>query len=63
MFDRRVFVKNGLLDAVGKMPDYWVILNADSYGKDGVLTEDDLKEIKSAIDAKNYALQEVENRY
>lgn len=53
MFDRRVFVKKGLLDAVGKMPDYWVTLNADAYGEKGVLTEEDLAEIQALIDAKN----------
>ena len=53
MFDRRVFVKKGLLDAVGKMPDYWVTLNADAYGEKGVLTKEDLAEIQTAIDARN----------
>lgn len=53
MFDRRVFVKKGLLDAVGKMPDYWVTLNADAYGEKGVLTKEDLAEIQTVLDAKN----------
>lgn len=63
MFDRRIFVKNGLLDAVGKMPDYWVTLNADSYGEKGVLTEEDLDEVQGAIDEKNKAIADAEEAY
>ena len=59
MFDRRDFVKKGLLDAVGKMPDYWVALNADAYGEKGVLTEEDLAEIQATIDAKNALPEEI----
>lgn len=59
MFDRRAFVKKGLLDAVGKMPDYWVTLNADTYGEKGVLTEEDLAEIQKTIDAKNAQPEEI----
>ena len=53
MFDRRKFVKDGIISAIGSMPDYWVILNADNYGKEGVLTEEDLVEIQTLINAKN----------
>ena len=49
----RKFVKDGLLNAVGNMPDYWVILNATGYHEKGVLTEEDLAEIHSVIEAKN----------
>ena len=63
MFDRRIFVKKGLLDAVGKMPDYWVTLNADVYGEKGVLTEEDLAEVQAAIDAKNYMPEQSEVDY
>lgn len=53
MFSLREFVKKGLLDAVGKMADYQVILNAVGWYDKGVLTEDDLAEIQAAIEAKN----------
>ena len=50
MFAFRDFVRRGLLDAVGKQPDYWVILNAAGWLDKGVLTEVDLAEIQAAID-------------
>lgn len=52
MFSLRQFIKNGLLDAVGKMADYQVILNAAGWLEKGVLTEDDLAEIDMAINAQ-----------
>lgn len=51
MFNLRDFVKNGLLKAVGKMADYQIILNAAGWLEKGVLTEDDLAEIDTAINA------------
>lgn len=51
MFSLRDFIKKGLLDAVGKMADYQVILNAAGWHEKGVLTEDDLSEIQSVIEA------------
>ena len=53
MFNLRDFIKKGLLDAVGKMADYQVILNASGWLEKGVLTEDDLAEIDAAIIAHN----------
>ena len=53
MFDLREFVKNGFLKAVGKMPDYQIILNAAGWLERGVLTEDDLAEIEAAIEARH----------
>lgn len=53
MFDLREFVKNGFLKAVGKMPDYQIILNAAGWLEKGVLTEDDLAEIEAAIEARH----------
>ena len=50
MFSLKEFVKSGLLKAVGKMADYQVILNAAGWHEKGVLTEDDLAEIQSAMD-------------
>ena len=53
MFSLKEFIKKGLLDAIGKMADYQVILNAVGWFEKGVLTEEDLAEIQTAIDAKN----------
>ena len=47
------FIKKGLMDAVGKMPDYQVILNAAGWHEKGVLTEEDLSELDRLIEAKN----------
>lgn len=55
MFSLKEFVKKGLLSAVGKMEDYQIILNAAGWHDKGVLTEDDLKEIKSAVEAQDMA--------
>ena len=52
MFSLKGFIKKGLLDAVGKMADYQVILNAVGWFEKGVLLEDDLAEIQSIIDAQ-----------
>ena len=52
MFNLRDFIKKGMLDAVGKMADYQVILNAAGWLEKGVLTEEDLAEIGSLIDAQ-----------
>lgn len=53
MFSLGEFVKNGLLKAIGHMADYQIILNAAGWLEKGVLAEDDLAEIQTAIDAKN----------
>ena len=52
MFSFKDFVKSGLLKAIGKMADYQVILNAAGWLEKGVLTEDDLAEIQTAIEAQ-----------
>lgn len=52
MFSLREFVKNGFLKAVGKMADYQIILNAAAWLEKNVLTEEDLAEIQTAIDAQ-----------
>ena len=51
MFELRAFIKRGLLDAAGKMADYWVIMNAAGWMEKGVLTEADLAEISAALEA------------
>lgn len=58
MFNFREFIKAGFLGAVGKQPDYWIILNAGGYANQGVLTMEDLAEIQTAIDAQ-YIVPEV----
>lgn len=50
MFSMREFVKKGFLDAIGKMADYQIILNAAGWHEKGVLTEDDLSEINQAME-------------
>ena len=52
MFSLKGFIKKGLLDAVGKMADYQVILNAAGWMEKGVLDEADLAEISAKIDAQ-----------
>ncbi len=52
MFSMREFVKSGFLKAVGHMADYQIILNAAGWAEKGVLTEDDLAEINTAIEAQ-----------
>ena len=58
MFSLRNFVKSGLLSAIGRMNDYQVILNAAAWYEKGVLTEADLADIQSAIDAANAPAEE-----
>ena len=53
MFSLKSFIKKGLLDAVGKMADYQVILNAVGWMEKGVLDEADLAEINAKIDAQH----------
>ena len=53
MFNLNLFIKGGLLKAVGNMADYQVILNAAGWLDKGVLTEDDLAEINAAIEEYN----------
>lgn len=50
MFSLNGFIKKGLLDAVGKMADYQVILNAVGWHEKGVLSEADLAEINEKIE-------------
>ena len=52
MFNLRNFIKRGLLDAVGNMADYQVILNATGWYEKNVLLEEDLSEISALIDAQ-----------
>lgn len=58
MFSLREFIKKGLLEAVGEMADYQIILNAAGWLEKGVLVESDLAEIQVAIDEANKERQE-----
>ena len=60
MFSLRGFIMKGLLNAVGKMADYQVILNATGWYEKGVLLEEDLAEIQAKIDEKNTPVEQVE---
>ena len=51
MFSLKNFIKKGLLDAVGKMADYQIILNAAGWHDKGVLDETDLAEIQDRLEA------------
>ena len=53
MFNLKDFIKKGLIDAVGKMANYQVILNAAGWYEKGVLNESDLADIQAVIDARN----------
>lgn len=56
-FNLRDFIKKGLLNAVGKMADYQIILNSVGWMEKGILTEDDLAEINAAIESQ-YEIEE-----
>lgn len=58
MFDLRTFIKTGLMDAVGKLADYQVILNAAGWHEKGVLTTEDLADIQTAIEAQYVVIEE-----
>ncbi len=58
MFELKEFVKKGLIEAVGSMPDYKIRLNAAGWLEKDVLTESDLADINTAIEAQ-YKISEV----
>lgn len=58
MFVLREFIKKGLLEAIGRMPNYQIILNAAGWHEKGVLMEDDLAEIQTAIDGQSEEVTE-----
>ena len=53
MFNLRNFLMTGLKDAVGKMEDYQIVLNATGWYEKNVLLEEDLAELQELIDKKN----------
>ena len=52
-FSMHDFLMKGFRDAVGKMPDYKIIMNMAAWFEKGVLDENDLAEIQALIDEKN----------
>ena len=58
MFNLRDFIYSGLVDAIGKLNDYQVILNAAGWLDKGVLIEEDLVTIQSLITAHNKQVEE-----
>lgn len=59
-FSLHDFLMKGFRDAVGKMADYVLIMNAVGWFEKNVLTEADLMEIQALIDAKNAPAPEPE---
>ena len=58
MFSLKEFIKKGLLDAIGKMADYQIILNATGWYEKNVLTLEDLAQINDEIDKRNIPIVE-----
>ena len=56
-FTLKSYIKRGLISAVGRMADYQIILNSVGWMEKGVLDENDLADIQSAIDAQ-YVVQD-----
>ena len=56
-FTLKNYIKRGLIAAVGKMADYQIILNSVGWMEKGVLSEEDLADIQTAIDAQ-YVVEE-----
>ncbi len=52
MFELKSFIKKGLIEAVGSMPDYQIRLNAAGWLEKGVLVENDLAEIEESIESQ-----------
>ena len=61
MFNYREFLMTGFRNAVGKMADYQVILNANGYYEKGVLAEEDLAELQELINEKNTPVETTED--
>lgn len=58
-FSTRECLKNAFIQAVGKKPDYDIILSAAEWIKRGVLLEVDLADIQAVIDAQYVGTEEV----
>ena len=58
MFSLREFVKDGFLQAIGNKPNYEIKLKSAEWLAKGVLTEEDLAEIETAMESKNTVTEE-----
>ena len=58
MFSLRESIKGGFLQAIGNKPDYEIKLKSAEWLSKGVLTEEDLAEIETAIESKNTVTEE-----
>lgn len=58
MFTLKEFIKKGLIEAVGNMPDYKIRLSAAGWLEKDVLTEADLVDVDTAIEGQ-YKVEEV----
>lgn len=58
MFTLKEFIKKGLIEAVGNMPDYKIRLSAAGWLEKDVLTEADLVDVDVAIESQ-YKVEEV----
>ena len=59
MFNYREFLMQGFINAVGRLADYQIILNANGYFEKGVLEESDLEILQNLICEKNNFEKEV----
>lgn len=50
MFSLKEYIKNGFILAIGKKPDYEIILASAEWLKKGVFVESDLADIQAEID-------------
>ena len=57
MFTLKEFIKKGLIEAVGNMPDYKIRLSAAGWLEKDVLTEADLVDVDAAIESQ-YKIEE-----
>ena len=60
MFTLKEFIKKGLIEAVGNMPDYKIRLSAAGWVEKDVLTEADLVDVDAAIESQ-YAKEKEQN--
>lgn len=60
MFTLKEFIKKGLIEAVGNMPDYKIRLSAAGWLEKDVLTEADLVDVDAAIESQ-YAKEKEQN--
>lgn len=54
MFILQEFILKGLKDAIGKMADHQIILNAVGWHEKGVLSEEDLAELDRLLEIRRH---------